>query len=570
MINILAYLEQSAARNPDKIAVADPEKALTYRELLSFARKTGSAIARITPPRTPAAVYLPKSVESVVAFLGAVYAGCFYCQIDTKQPASRVNSILGTLDTGVVLTERSFAERFESQPDAESRDAEALADAGTGHAEAPAEDGVAAASAEAGGIAKAPEEAATVEERFAFSGKVLYVEEMADWSVDEGALAAIRTQACDTDPLYCNFTSGSTGVPKGVLVAHRSVIDFIDCFTEIFGITESDVIGNQAPFDFDVSVKDLYSTLKCGATMQIIPTRYFSVPMTLLDYLVDRHVTTLIWAVSALCLVSQLHGFSYKVPSEVKKVIFSGEVMPIKQLNIWRAALPEAMFVNVYGPTEITCNCTYYIVDRDFVPGDVLPMGRAFPNERVFLLDEEDHLIAPPEEGRIAEAGAGPCQDGEKAASGSVGEVCVAGTALSLGYYKDPEATARAFVQNPLQSAYPEIIYRTGDLAEYNKRGELCFVSRKDFQIKHMGHRIELGEIEAAMDAIPELERAACLFVKNKIIAFYTGSLDKREIVQRLKKTLPDYMVPNVFRAVEAMPLTKNGKIDRKALEGLL
>ena len=167
--------------------------------------------------------------------------------------------------------------------------------------------------------------------------------------------------------------------------------------------------------------------------MQIIPKKMFSFPTTLLDYLEERKVTTLIWAVSALCIVTTLNGFEYKRPSAINKVIFSGEVMPIKHLNAWREQYPDSMFVNVYGPTEITCNCTYYIVDRNYELDETLPMGKAFPNERVFLLDEEDKLIEPTMQGKI-------------------GEICVTGTAVTLGYFNNWEKTNQAFVQNPLNN----------------------------------------------------------------------------------------------------------------------
>ena len=174
-------------------------------------------------------------------------------------------------------------------------------------------------------------------------------------------------------------------------------------------------------------------------------------------------------------------------------------------------------------------------------------MGKAFPNEKVFLLDEENHLVEERNQN---------------------GEVCVTGSALALGYYRNPEQTAKAFVQNPLNDRYLEPMYRTGDLAYYNNLGELCFATRKDFQIKHMGHRIELGEIEASMDKIPEIIRSCCLFDqgKSKIVAFYEGNVERKEIVRALKQYLPAFMVPNAFRQVEQMPLTKNGKIDRKTL----
>ena len=334
------------------------------------------------------------------------------------------------------------------------------------------------------------------------------------------------------------------------MVSHRSVIDFIGHFTELFHITQDDVIGNQAPFDFDVSVKDIYSALSTGATLEIIPKRLFSIPTGLLDYLCHRKITTAIWAVSALCIITTLKGFTYRVPSHLNKILFSGEVMPVKHLNTWRSYLPKALFVNLYGPTEITCNCTYYVVDRDFEPGTPIPIGKPFPNETVFLLDENNRLVTEP---------------------GQCGELCVAGTALALGYYRDPERTAMAFVQNPLNTCYQETIYRTGDLACYGEDGLLYFSSRKDFQIKHMGHRIELGEIEAALEAVEGVDRAVCLFLeeKNKIAAFYEGTAGKRDIALGLEHLLPRYMFPNLYRNLPKLPLTKNSKVDRQALRRL-
>ena len=494
--SILEYLESSASRYPDKTAFADLDATCTFEELRLRARRVGTALAEHFAPRNPVPVFMEKSVDTIGMFMGAVYAGCFYVLLDTKQPAARISQILDILYSNVIVTSSKYQKDLE---------------------------------------------------KLEFKGTILLTEELEKTPEDSFVLKSIRDQALDTDPLYGIFTSGSTGVPKGVVVGHRSVIDFIDCFTELFHITGEDVMGNQAPWDFDVSVKDIYSGLKTGATVQIIPKQYFSIPKNLLDFLVEREVTTIVWAVSAMCIISTLNGFTYKVPDKIKKVLFSGEVMPIKHLNIWRKYLPDTMFVNIYGPTEITCNCTYYIVDRDFEPGDVLPMGKAFPNEKVFLLDEEDHLVT---EKRIN------------------GEICVAGSALALGYYRNPEQTKKAFVQNPLNDRYLEPIYRTGDLAFYNENGELCFATRKDFQIKHMGHRIELGEIETAMDKLPEIRRSLCIYdqAKNKIVAFYEGDIDRKQLSRSLVKYVPNFMVPNVFVQVDTMPLTKNGKIDRKEL----
>ena len=496
--SILEYLEESARKYPDKTAFADEHTSCTFKELEQTARRTGTALAKHFTPRNPVPVFMEKSVETIGVFMGAVYAGCFYVLMDTKQPASRLQQILGILDSDVIVTSEKYLKDLE---------------------------------------------------KLEFKGKVLMAPDLVAEQENEAVLNEIREQALDVDPLYGIFTSGSTGVPKGVVVGHRSVLDFIDCFTELFDITDKDVMGNQAPWDFDVSVKDIYSGLKTGATVQIIPKQLFSFPMKLIDYLIEREVTTLVWAVSALCIISTLNGFEYKVPDKIKKILFSGEAMPVKHLNIWRKYLPDTMFVNIYGPTEITCNCTYYIIDREFAIDDVLPMGKAFPNERVFLLDENDKLIKNSE-------------------ADKTGEICVSGTAVTMGYFNNKEKTDSAFVQNPLNGSYNEIIYRTGDLGYYNDNKEMCFSSRKDFQIKHNGHRIELGELDMAINSMDNIQRACCIYQQeeNKIYAFYEGEQDNKSLTHYLLSKLPKFMIPEVMINVKSMPLTKNGKIDRKAL----
>lgn len=496
MKNILEYLEHSATTHPYKIAVLDPEKSATYEELLDNARRIGSFLSEQEVPQSPVAVFMDKSVEALTAFMGIVFAGCFYISINMDQPSTRIRQILETSNAGSIISLGS--------------DTSVIKDAG-------------------------------------YLGKCFDYHQMIKHEINVDALAKIRENFLDIDPLYCNFTSGSTGIPKGVLVSHRSVIDFMEYFPSLFHITEEDRIGNQAPFDFDVSVKDIYSTLKMGATMVIIPKKMFSIPTQLLDYLCDQKVTTLIWAVSALCLVSQLKGFTYKIPDQVNKVLFSGEAMPVKQLSTWQKYLPNARYVNLYGPTEITCNCTYYEINREFQAEEKIPIGRPFPNEKVFLLDEENKQVTTP---------------------GVNGELCVSGTALALGYYNNPEQTKRAFIQNPLNKNYLEMIYRTGDLAFYNEDNDLCFAGRKDFQIKHMGHRIELEEIEMAINSFSPIERACCVFEekRNRITAFYVGSMEGKEISEQMRKSLPSYMIPTAFRTITEFPITPNGKIDRKKL----
>ena len=493
--NVLQYLERSAAAFPQKIAVADESTACSYEQLLHDARKIGSGLCKEFSACSPVPVFMEKSVETLKLFFGAVYAGCFYVLVNPEFPAPRVQAILETLETRRPVTTRSFAEKL------------------------PSLDGL----------------------------DVLLLEDLLQTPEDAAALGKIRVQALDTDPLYANFTSGSTGTPKGVAVCHRSVIDFIEHFTELFSITGEDVIGNQAPFDFDVSVKDIYSAIKTGARLEIVPKALFSQPAKLLDHLCDRKITTMIWAVSALCLVTTFHGLDYKVPEAVNKVLFSGEAMPMKHLKQWMKHLPEARFINLYGPTEITCNCTWHEVERDREYPDGLPIGRSFPNERVFLLDEDDHLITEP---------------------GVHGEICVCGTALALGYYNNPAQTESRFVQNPLATAYPQRMYRTGDLGWYNEQGELFFAGRKDFQIKYMGHRIELEEIERALSGVEGVERACCVFdeKKGRLTAYYVGEIEGKDIRHALSATLPVFMLPGTYVRLPEIPLNKNGKIDRKSL----
>lgn len=513
--NILELLERSAERFPDRPAFGDPEKDISFRELVRKARAAGELLAADVPSESPVAFYLEKSVDAVIAMFGAVYAGGFYSFIDVRQPAARAQKVFDVLEPAVLITDEENAEKAEE---------------------------------------------------LSFGGRRILLKDLLEQAGRtlsgqkeplpplSPVLARIRSTMTDTAPLYVNFTSGSTGTPKGVAVCHRSVIEFIAHFAPLFQVTEEDIFGNQAPFDFDVSVKDIYSGLYTGAKVQIIPREYFSNPTQLMDYLCEKKTTVLIWAVSAMCFVSIMNALDYRTPETVRAVGFSGEVMPIKQLNVWKKYLPGAMYVNLYGPTEITCNCTYYVLnpEKEYGLEEVIPAGTAFENEKVFLLDEENQEVNPSD------------LSGE-------GEICVGGTCVALGYYRDPERTAAAFVQNPLNDRYPERIYRTGDIGRYDADGNLVYVSRKDFQIKHLGHRIELGEVEADTMARDGVSRACCIYdaKKKRLILFYTGERDKKDLEKELKEILPPFMVPNKTIRLEEMPLNKNGKIDRHALEAI-
>ncbi len=500
MRNVLDWLEASAERLPDKVCIADPTSELTFQELMTKAKEAGTWLQGAIEPRSAVALYMEKSTTALAAMYGTVYAGGFYCALDVRQPKSRIISICETLKPQVILTSTESAEQA----------AELFA--GTGWRIQPIED--------------------------------IFV------PMDEEALAGRRAQATDVDPLYVTFTSGSTGTPKGVVTSQRSVLDFVPAFDASVGITEDDIHGNQAPFDFDASVKDIYSSIYTGSKVQIIPRAYFMNPTLLMDYVADAGCTTLVWAVGAMGFVSVMNAFDYRIPTTVNKVLFSGEVMPPKQLAKWRKYLPDAKYVNLYGPTETTCNCTFFVVDREYGKDEVIPAGRAFPDERVFLLDEKDRIVDEPN---------------------VRGEVCVSGTTLSLGYLDNPQKTQEAFVQNPANPRWPETIYRTGDLAYWNEDGNLMYATRKDNQIKHMGQRIELGEIESAARAVDGVANACCLYDhrRKKIRLFYVGTTEKDELLARMRETVPEYMIPNSTKQLEQMPLTSSGKINRNELKTL-
>ncbi len=357
------------------------------------------------------------------------------------------------------------------------------------------------------------------------------------------ALDIVRCEQSSTDPIYVVFTSGSTGTPKGVVACHRSVIDYTETLCEALEFTAETVFANQTPLYFDAPLKEIMPTLKLGATTYFVPKMLFSFPVKLIEYLDQYRINTICWVVSALVQISSLGALENHVPKYITKVAFGSELFPKKDYDLWRRALPEAEFFNLYGPTEATGMSCWWKADRELAEGEPIPIGRPFDNTQILLLDEE---------GRAAEQG----------------EICIKGTCLTMGYYNDSEKTAAVFVQNPLNTAYPELVYKTGDIGRRNERGELVFVCRKDSQIKHMGHRIELGEIESAALKCDGAARACCVYdsVGKRIVLYYVGEGDEKAIDGVLREYLPRYMLPSITKKLTALPSTANGKIDRKGL----
>lgn len=500
--SVLCYLEDTVEKFPDKVAIVDIDKEITFKELKRRGLCIANSIHNIKKMRhNPILVYLPKSVESIMTFVGILYSGNFYVPTDVRFPFEKVNNIIARLEPKLIITDTKNANKLISQ-----------------------------------GISR----------------DILLNLDEVDFSLENLDSSEFINKIIDTDPVYTFFTSGSTGVPKGVTITNRNVIDYIDWASEIFQINENTVMGNQSPFYFDISTQDIYSCFKTGATLVIIPEVYFAFPVKALQFINEKKINFLYWVPSAFINISNFKLLE-KLPIDgVKTIMFGGEVMPVKHLNYWRKYLPNLeLIANVYGPTEATVNCTYYIVNREFNDNESLPIGFPCFNTDLMVLDDNLQLIMEPD---------------------VVGELFIRGSSLSVGYWNDPEKTNEMFIQNPLNNHYEEKIYRTGDLVYYNQRGELIFVGRKDFQIKHLGYRIELGEIETAVLSINGVGNACALYdnKQQEIVLFYTTNseeIDDTYIRNVLSEVLPKYMIPTKYYKMKVMPMNDNGKIDRRKLK---
>jgi amino acid adenylation domain-containing protein len=495
--NVLDFLEPGwQAEFSGRTAIVYEDTTLTFAGLIQLAGRFGTLITRRTEAvNQPIAVFLPRCPETVAANLGIVQSGNCYTNVDVKSPIERLRKLVKTVRPLLAITSREHVMRLTAV-----------------------------------GLSRAD---------------IILVEDASEGlEIDESALARRRNRAIDTDPVCIINTSGSTGAPKSVVINHRSIIDFIDWVLGRFEFDENEIIGSLSPFYFDIYTLELFVTLARGAKIVVIPETCAAFPAKLIEFLECHAVSFIFWVPSVMVNIAARGLLPKADLSRLKKVFFAGEVFPTRPFNVWRRYLPQALFVNLYGPIEITVDCTCYVVDRDFADDEPLPIGVACQNTGILILNDKN----------------------EMANVNEIGELCVRGSSLAMGYWNNPEATKAAFVQNPLNPHYPETIYRTGDLVHLNDRGEIMFDGRKDYQIKHQGYRIELGEIENAVMSLDTIDSACVMYDADhqSIALFFTARevLTAATIRRSLVDKLPKYMLPTVFRQLDEMPRNPNGKID--------
>jgi len=500
-INILEYFLETVKKHPEKIAVKQGEENISFRELQKRSVALSYTIVKsIDTINQPIAVFLPKSIDAVVANTAITYSGNIYMNLDVKAPNERIGNILNLVQPVVMITNQQYFNIIKNVlPD-------------------------------------------TV--------KVFFIDDEYPMDVQQEDYLRNRiAQLIDTDPYCIINTSGSTGTPKAVVLNHKSFFDFTEWSIDTLKIGDEEIIGSLSPIVFDIYSHELCMMMSKGSTIVLLPEHLSAFPIKILEILKKENVSYLFWVPTIMVNIANMNLLSNIDLPALKTVWFAGEVLPTKQYNYWHKHLPHTKFVNLYGPIEITLDCTYYIVNREFEDWEPLPIGFPCRNTSVLILNDKNQL----------------CRQGEE------GELCVRGTSLAMGYYNNSEKTLAAFTQNPLNTKYPEIIYRTGDVVMENERGEIMFKGRRDTLVKHLGYRIELGEIEHVVVNTLKLVPNGCVIYQQQnqeIALVYESDIEilAADFRKQIGKYLPKYMIPTKYIRVDKMPMNTNGKIDRLKL----
>ena len=504
--NLIQNFEDTVKENATKIAIKEDDHTIDFFTLQKRSKKLSSVINFITNStyNLPIAVFLPKSIDCIIADIAITYSGNTYMNIDIKSPNNRIQNILNLILPSIIITRSDLIPSLKN-----------------------------------------------------LSNNITIIEiDKIEFNINDtelNFLEILLDNIIDTDPYCIINTSGSTGTPKGVVLNHRSFFDFIDWSIEKFNFTNNDMIGSLSPQVFDIYSFELCLLMTKGSTLILIPEKDAAFPIKIIELLEKEKISFLFWVPTIMVNIANMNLLSNIYLPNLKLIWFAGEVFPTKQFNYWKKYLPQSIFVNLYGPIEITLDCTYFIVNREFDDSEPLPIGIPCRNTSILILNDQNL----------------PANKGE------MGELCIRGSSLAMGYYNNPEKTSLVFVQNPLNKSFPELIYRTGDIVSYNERDEIIFKGRKDTLIKHSGYRIELGEIEHVIVNVLQIVKNCFVTYnvdKKEIIAVYESNEEIADKIFRAKILLeiPKYMVPSKFIRMEQLPRNINGKIDRLTLKNLI
>lgn len=519
-------LTESAARLPNKEAIYFEEERLTYAQLEMLTNQVARTLQSIGVRQGDrVGIYVHKSLASVISVFGIMKAGAVYVPLDPSAPAKRLAYITRNCNIKVLLTS---ADKLTILPQffAEGTPLEALV---------------------------------LTNDREQESIELPETIQVIPWNevCTKSGESIPTNNTIETDLAYILYTSGSTGDPKGVMISHRTIFTFINWCYETFHINENDRVTSHAPLHFDLSTFDIYVTIKAGGTVVLVPERLSLFPIKLADLLQDKGITVTYLVPSILSLMVNYGQLDSHDFSALRLILFAGEVFPIDYLRRLVAAIPEADYYNLYGPTE-TNVCTYYKVQpQDLAPERTrpVPIGIACENIGVFAVDDQGQLVTEP---------------------GHEGELWVRGSCVAQGYWGDPEKTAKGFVRNKFQPLFDEIAYCTGDIVVLDEDGvNWVYVGRRDHMIKSRGYRIELGEIEAVLYSYPGVREAAAVAIPdellgNRIKAFVVPVEEKELTAKQLARYcgehLPRYMVPESVEFRDMLPKTSTGKVNRPLL----
>ncbi|HLJ37923.1 MAG TPA: amino acid adenylation domain-containing protein [Steroidobacteraceae bacterium] len=513
-------ITQQAGIRPEAAAVLSPDDSLTYGELETASNRLAHMLRELGCRRGDrVGLLMPKVPAAIVGLLAVLKADAVYVPLDPAGPPARLarmlevsgcHSILAAGRTGALL--RAAFANLPHRPLLGWLDAAP-----------PPEPGIVCAFTTA----------------------------------DLPALPARLPHAINrgTDLAQIFFTSGSTGVPKGVTITHYGVLQFLEWASSYFGLSSSDRASQHPPLHFDLSTFDIFGTLSAGAQLHLMPPAFNVLPHKLAQFIRTARLTQWFSVPSVLNLLAKFDVVHQGDFPELRRVICCGEVIPTPTLMHWMRCLPHVRFTNLYGPTETTIASSHYTLSHcPRHEHEAIPIGTACAGEELLVLDE----------------GLRPVSDGE------TGELYIRGVGLSPGYWSDPERTRSAFLAFPPGTDTGERIYRTGDLARRSADELIYFAGRRDQQIKIRGYRIELGEVETALGGLPELRESAVVALESQGFAGWMiccayvpvsgRSVNPRQLRPRLARVLPAYMLPTRWMRCATLPTNPNGKVDRPEL----